>query len=237
MLANLRRRLQHSGGTVLLIATGLLLAGPPSHANAATNIQALVAQATHNTNTVRTLIHHDTITISGSSLTVKVNANGAEDEVHNREQDHESVVVTGKTSKNQVKTIRYTADIIFMNNKTYYRVSLANNTWQSRSGMTFNDPYTGGWKRGRTTVSYPKGTTFKLVDTSAGQTHVRADISSSSQTGTVDLWISGGSKPYVVKEDQKLHTKTGKGTVHIITSFGPFDSVVLVQPPSSGAST
>ena len=76
---------------ILGVALPAVLAGPSRHVSAASSLQALVSQAEHNTNTVRTLVHQDTDVVHSGNITLKMTARGAEDEVRNREQDYESV--------------------------------------------------------------------------------------------------------------------------------------------------
>jgi hypothetical protein len=222
-------------------AMALVLAGmaafaqptPPVHAASA--IQALVAKAERDTNTVRTLVHHDKVTITAANGSVKVSAHGTEDEVRNREQDYESVHVTRRAS-GKVSKLAYTVDLIFMNGSTYDRVSTAPTTWKTQKGMSFPDPYTGGWKRGRTTVTIPTTLAFKSVGTSGGQTHVHAAFSNKTSAGTVDLWITTGSKPYIVREDIAFHSTTGTpGSETSQIRFGPFNSNVNIQPPAQAS--
>lgn len=225
--------------------TALLLATLPVAGNsqirlaaAATDLQTLITTAEHNTNTARTLVHRDTTVITNSTLTVNVTSRGSEDEVHNREQDYESVNVTTHGGSSAAKKLHYTVDIIFMKGMTYYRLSSTGNKWKTLKGMTFPDPYTGGWKRGRTTIAFPKTVKFQQVSTSGGQTHVRAPQSQTGAAGTVDLWISGGSTPYVVREEQAFHTTTGKSaSLHSTMSLGPFNTPMVIQAPSTQGST
>lgn len=230
------------------LSIGVILATPlpvtmfaPAPAQAAANVQALVAQAEHNTNTVHTLTHTDVSTITTANLTVTVHARGAEDEVRNREQDSETVTVKGKTATGAAKSLKYTVDIIFMNGTTYYKTTIGGKSdkqWQTHKGMTFPDPYTGGWKRGRTTVTFPKNVSFALAGSSGGQTHVHASATSGSTAGTVDLWLSGGSKPYVVREDENLYSKKDrKLTQHFVTTFSQYNAPLVIQQPSTGGNT
>ena len=221
-----------TGALPLLVTDGL------HSAQAASGVGALVASAEHNTNTVRTLVHRDQDTITMPSQNVTITANGSEDEVHNREQDYESVTVVGRTGSTKGKKLHYTIDIIFLNGMTYYRVSTLGKAWKSQKGMTFPDPYTGGWKRGRTTVSFPKTVTFHEVGTSGGETHVRATLPGTTVAGTADLWISGGAQPYVVREDENYHTVKGARAseqTHVL--FGPFNTPIVITAPSSQSST
>jgi len=222
--------------SLLVPAAALVLPSMPS-AHAAVDVQALVTQAEHNTNTVGTLMHHDTSTITTPARTVTFTAQGQEDETRNREKDFESVDVTSKTSAGKTQHLHYTADIVFINGTTYYRISapVQNNTWKSQKGATFNDPYTGGWKRGRTAVTFPKSFVFKQVGVSGGQTQVRANFTTAQTAGTVDLWISSGSKPYVVKEVLKYHaTKSQTGTANIVINLGPFNTSLTILAPTVG---
>lgn len=204
----------------------------------AATVQSLLATAEHNTNTVRTIVHRDSTEIKTPNLTVSSTVRGIEDEVHNRERDFESVTVIGKTSKGVKKTLRYTADVVFMNGFTYYRTTLAKNVWMKQKGMTFRDPYTGGFARGRTTVSFLKSVVFKEVGVSGGETHVRATARDSKSAGTVDLWIRNGTTPYVVR--QVIHSHSTRGTAQTETSsteYGPFNAQQIIQAPTTGAST
>lgn len=222
---------------VALVVPPLGLAWPARPASAASSVQALVAQAEHNTNTVRTLVHHDRRIITSVNGKVTVNDRGAEDEVHNRERDYESVTVRAKIGK-KVQRLHYTADIIFMKGRTYYRISLAKNKWQTRKGMTFADPYAGGWKRGRTTVSFLKGFNFQRVGVAGGKTHVRSTFSKSGAAGSVDLWITGGAKPYVVRVVYRYHLiKQRASSFYMNETLGPFNGPVVVLPPINGTST
>jgi hypothetical protein len=219
----------------LVLAALVAIAQPASPVRAASAVQALVAKAERNTNTVRTLVHHDKVTTIASNGSVTVSAHGTEDEVRNREQDYESVHVTRRAS-GKVSKLAYTVDLIFLNGSTYYRLSTAPTTWKMQKGMIFPDPYTGGWKRGRTTVTTPAGLAFKLVGTSGGQTHVRASLSSKTSAGTIDLWITTGSKPYIVQEDVAVHSTTGTRVSQTSqVKFGPFNSNVDIQPPAQAS--
>lgn len=232
------RRLGRSLIAALLVAAPLALTGWTPRVDAASSVQALVAEAEHNTNTVSTLMHRDENTITTRDLSVTVSARGSEDEVHNREHDYESVTVKGRGPTGKVQSLHYTVDIIFMNGVTYYRTSLLHNQWKTHKGMTFPDPYTGGWKRGRTTVSFPKTTTFREVGTSGGETHLQASFSQAATAGTVDLWISGGTKPYVVREEESYHaTKGTSGSAHVQVMFGPFNTPLVIQSPTTQGST
>src|SRR5579872_6099608 len=121
------------GMAAAVLLPAAVVARPSAHA--ATNVQALVTQAEHDTNTVQTLVHHDIRALTLLNGTVKYTAMGSEDEVRNREKDYESVVVTARNpSTGKTQTLRYTADIIFMNNTTYYRLSFQKNVWKSIKG-------------------------------------------------------------------------------------------------------
>lgn len=209
---------------------------PAPNAHAASAIQTLIATAERNTNTVRTLIHHDQVTITASGGTVQITAHGTEDEVRNREQDYESVHVVRHATGGKVSKLSYTVDLIFLNGSTYYRTSAAPTQWKTRKGMTFPDPYTGGWKRGRTTVSFPTTVVFKDAGTSGGQTHAHASFKTATTVGTVDLWMTTGSKPYIVRQDVAFHTTKGtSGSETSRVMFGPFNSDVNIQPPAQAS--
>jgi hypothetical protein len=224
-----------------VLALPALLAKPPA-ARAASSLASLVAAAEHNTNTVSTLVHADAETITAPNLTVKENAHGSEDEVRNREQDFEDVTVQARATGGKLTTQHYTVDIIFLNNMTYYRTSLQQNKWKSYSGMTFQDPFTGGWKRGRTTIAFKNytGMSWQLVDTNGGQTHVKSSFVDAKDhaAGTIELWISSGSKPYVVEQIQASHTTKGtKVSQKMTTHLGPFNTKLIILAPSKEGST
>jgi hypothetical protein len=231
----------------VLAVVGIAAFVPPlSSAYAASSLQTLVATAEHNTNTVKTLIHHDQTTFSAPAGTVKFTAQGTEDEVRNREQDSESVHVVRRATGGKVTKLNYTIDLIFMNGSTYYRTSQAPTQWKTQKGMTFLDPYTGGWKRGRTTVTIPNNLVtplaFKDAGSSGGQTHAQASFTTKATAnaqagaGTVDLWITTGAKPYVVQEVFTEHaTKGTSGSLRILMKLGPFNTNVNIQPPGQAS--
>jgi hypothetical protein len=220
--------------TVAAMAVSII---PASTVHAASALQTLVAAAERNTNTVRTLIHHDRFTFTGPGGSVNVSAHGTEDEVRNREQDYESVHVIQHAANGKTNKLSYTVDLIFLNGSTYYRTSSAPTLWKTQKGMTFPDPYTGGWQRGRTTVKIPITLAFASVGASGGQTHVHAPFSTKTTAGTVDLWVTTGSKPYVVRQDIASHsTVKGKpGSQVTQVTFGPFNSNVDIQPPAQAS--
>ncbi len=208
---------------------------PPSSAHAASALQTLVANAERNTNTVRTLIHHDRFTITAPAGSVNVTAHGTEDEVRNREQDYESVHVIQRAANGKVSKLNYSIDLIFLNGSTYYRTSAAPTQWKTQKGMKFSDPYTGGWQRGRTTVTVPSTLKFTSAGTSGGETHVHATFSNKTVTETVDLWITTGSKPYVVRQDLTRNYTKPVGSERTQVTFGPFNSSVNIQPPAQAS--
>lgn len=223
-------------GIIVLVLAPLGLAAPFGTASA-DNGQALLARALRDTNTVRTLVHHDHLTVNSRTVSVTATSIGAEDEVQNREHDSESVTVKARATNGKIKTLHYTTDFIFLNNLTYYRTSLAHNQWKNHSGMTFTDPYTGEWKRGRTTVDVT-GCNSKVVGVTGGLTRIHCTFTDAKTktAGTRDLWISGGSKPYVVREDMRFHSTNGiPGTEDQQISFGSFNSSLNIQPPASGS--
>ena len=222
-------------GTVATVVAGIALAAllPPAHSTvASSSVQALIAAAEHNTNTVKTLVHHDVMMRTGATWSVQVTAHGTEDEARNREQDYESVIVK-QTKAGKTTTLNYTVDLIFLNGSTYYRTSSAPTQWKTQKGMTFPDPYTGGWKRGRTTVALPAGLVFTAVGTSGGETHVHASNATKTVAGSFDLWITTGATPYVAREDMAYRSlkKGSPGSFRVRISYGPFNSAVNIQPP------
>ena len=74
----------------IMLGASLAIQPAARPVDAASSAQSLLAQAEHNTNTVRTLVHHDQTTISSATATLKATTVGSEDEVRNREHDFES---------------------------------------------------------------------------------------------------------------------------------------------------
>lgn len=220
---------------MLAVAGMAASTAPASTAHAASALQTLVANAERNTNTVRTLIHHDRFTITAPAGSVNVTAHGTEDEVRNREQDYESVHVVRRTANGKISKLNYSVDLIFLNGSTYYRTSAAPTQWKTQKGMKFPDPYTGGWQRGRTTVTVPSTLAFTSAGISGGETHVHATFSNKTVTGTVDLWITTGSKPYVVRQDLTRHFTKQSISDRTQVTFGPFNSNVNIQPPAQAS--
>lgn len=199
---------------------------------------ALLSKAFHNTNTVKTLIYTQTTTQTSSSIKATIVFRGEEDEVANREADHETVTAQIRQTNGKTQKVHYTLDIVFMQGQTYYRSSLQHNQWHMKKGMTFQDGFLGTvWKRGRTMVSFKPMPTFSLVGHSGGQTQVRAHVSDTHGTGTVDLFISGGSQPYVVIQDTAGKETIGGQTIQSKseTKYGPFNQTLNIQAPANGA--
>ena len=184
-------------------------------------------------------MHTDTITLTTKGGTAAVTSRGAEDEVQNRERDYESVNIQALGQNGKTQKLHYTVDIIFMNGQTYYRTSLQQNKWKSHSGMVFPDPATGSeWRRARTTVYVPAGAKFTQVGgASSGHIRMHTSFKTSTIHGTEDLWISGGKTPYVVRQDLLRSQGTGANqvTLHTVTSLGPFNRPMNIQPPTVGA--
>ena len=197
----------------------------------------LLQKAIQDTNTVRTLTYTDRTSVKTKTRSVDALIRGAEDEVQNREHDYESVTVTTAGQNNATpSTLHYTADVIFVNGKTYYRSSRQGNQWKVQSGTAWADPYTGGgFRRGRTKVQFSPNFKFTEVGgTAGGETHVRALVTARTGSATVDLWISSGSTPYVVREDEKVQVtapQSSAGTETVRFDFGPFNRPLNIQPP------
>jgi hypothetical protein len=130
------RRLLTAGAIALALSLGTV----PIHVGAAGSVPSLLAQAIKNTNTVKTLAHHDTISIVAPTYTVSDTSRGLENETQNREHDYEAVTVKTHPQTGSSKTLKYTIDIIFMNGQTYYRASQLQNKWKTAKGMKFADP-------------------------------------------------------------------------------------------------
>lgn len=231
-----------SVATRVLIAVPLLAAVDAGRSMAAmgraTAAQTLVQKAERNTNSVKSLVHRDIWNTKTAALTISVVARGAEDEVRNREQDAESVTVVGKDAQGNRRTLRYAVKIVFMNGKTYYKITPPGGAWKVRSGMTFSDPYAGTWRRGRTMVSYPSTLPFTVVGTAGGKTHVRAPLKGKNYVGSVDLWISTGATPYIVRKVESLRSTKGRAiSQRTSIDFGPYNSTLVIEPPTQGGST
>src|SRR5579859_6127870 len=103
-----------SAAMLVVAGIAVCMASAPS-VHAASALQTLVARAEQHTNTVRTLIHHDRVTITAATTSVNVPAHGTEDEVRNREQDYESVQVTQRAPNGKINKLSYSIDLIFLN--------------------------------------------------------------------------------------------------------------------------
>ena len=225
------------GAALVFAASVLALIAFPRSASAA-DVGALIAQSEHDTNTVKTLVHHDTTVRTAPTAVITISSRGAEDEVANREHDFESVTVKTQAAGKAPRTVHYTADIVFLNKTVYYLTSLAPKKWYSRAGTTFPDPYSGGWKRARTTVTFPAGVKFQSAGTSGGDTVVQsAAFAIPGGKETARLWISGGSTPYVVREVVEARASKGGVTFHQDTRFGPFNSKLIILAPAKGGTT
>ncbi len=221
---------------LLVVAATSAIVQSEASAQTTSSVETLIATAEHNTNTVRTLVYHDQLTITGPGGSLKVSARGTEDEIRNREQDYESVLVTKRGAGGKVNTLKYTVDLIFLNGSTYYRTSAAPTTWKTHKGMKFPDPYTGGWQRGRTTVKLPSSLVFTVVGTSGGQTHVHASFTTRTTAGTADLWLTTGATPYVVRQNLAYHaTKATSASETSRITYGPFNRAVNIQPPAQAS--
>jgi hypothetical protein len=220
-------------GAPLALFVGLAL---PAHASSA---QTLLNRAVRDTNTVRTLLYTTKTVETSKNLSLTVNMQGAEDEVANRERDREAVTATARNPQGVKRTVHYTLDIIFMNGKTYYRDSLQQkNAWQTRSGMSFSDNLTGiKWQRGRTTV----GDWISPLKLVGSVTNSGAEFSGRTSKASGDMplqvWISGGAKPYVTREVMTI-TKTVQGQrIHYTErqNFGPFNQPISIAEPATGS--
>ena len=217
-------------------AAAFALAGWGLPAARASGTPALLATAIHNTNTVRTLVHRDRLTSVAPGLHVSVDATGYEDEVHNREHDFESALVTVAGKKGAVKKTRYTLELVFINGLTYYKSSQTGNKWQTTKTTQkkpFPDPFLGGWARTRTTVKIPSSLKFDQVGSSGGLTHFQTIFTKSATQVTLDLYVSGGKTPYVAREDEAIvATKPQKVTTTIRLDYGPFNKPMSIQEPN-----
>lgn len=223
------------GAVAVLLAASISLAFPSRGVRAAAGFDALLAQAVHNTDTVRTIMQTDRSTITTPKGTIVFSERGEEDEVRNRERDSESVSVTAFRKGRAPRKLHYTASVIFLNGHTYFRSSLNKNHWQLHAGTVFLDPYTGGFRRGRTTVDLPSGVKLVEMAASEGETHLHGTFSNSKKRGTIDLWISGGTTPYVVRENELYEpAAVPTATFRLHTVFGPFNQQIVIEAPPKG---
>lgn len=202
----------------------------------ASSVSSLLASAEHNTNTVRTLQHHDVIQETAGSVSINAVVTGQEDEVRNRERDFETVTAKGKLASGKTKTIHYTLEVIFLNGHTYFRTTLAKNKWQKHAGLTLSDPYSGiTFHRARTTVTFQPALHFTAVGGS--QTHLQAQVAKSGVRSVYQVWLSNGATPYVTRELTKYaSSKKGHPTGSTETTFGPFNKPIVILPPTSQGS-
>jgi hypothetical protein len=227
----------------------------------ATDAQQLLAKAIHDTNTVRTLVHHDTMTqVLPNHVTVTISVLGQEDEVRNRERDVESVTLKGVQRNGKHATVHYALEIIFVNGHTFARGLSPHTTWQIYAGTQFTDRISGvGFKRARTTVptyTYVKSSVIDQGSSAAG-THLRAQLQThqphgaSIVHGVLDLWVSTGSLPYIVREDihgtvvqvvrERIHGKPVQRRYLIAdtehNTYGPLNQPLNIQAPVVGSSS
>lgn len=219
------------------IVTAIVAVWTPAIGSAA-NDQQLLVTAMHNTNTVRTLVYQSVETQTLPAGTVTTHIQGEEDEVRNREHDTESVSVTAAAANGKTRHVHYTAEVIFVGGRTYYRVSLLKNQWKNYKGTQFQDPNIGiGFSRNRTTVSFSPKVKFTQVGRSGSLTQYRANTTAKSLRTRIDLWVSGGATPYVMREEVlDTSTKNSKATRDTVTRFTAYNQPVIIEPPT-GPST
>lgn len=223
----------------LLVSAPLAVAGWPGHADASVNVKQLLTAATHDNNTVHTLEYTSTVDVTSKYRTIHTVVKGEEDEVANREQDHEQTAVQTVSQKGQKQSVHYTVDIVFINGRTYYRSTLSkSNVWQEKPGMSaVQDPVLGtSWKRGRTLVSFLTPSRYSVVS-QGSQIHLRARLARGAITGTDDIYLTGGATPYLVREVEQLRgTVQGQPvTQRTDTRYGPFNQTLGIGVPSTGA--
>lgn len=198
--------------------------------------QKILSMAAHNTNTVRTLVHTVQTSTVSTAYSMSASIRGEEDEVANRERDHESVTYILKTSDGQKHTIVHTADVIFISGKTYYRTSTDKNVWHVRPGSSYTDPITRDtFKRARTTIPTPKTLKWAVVSTSGGGTQLRTAVHRKNLTATEYLFISGGSKPFVIRtvDDATQTAGKQKAHVHSVNTYGSFNKPLKIEAPGA----
>ncbi|GAC1319243.1 MAG: hypothetical protein NVS2B16_02640 [Chloroflexota bacterium] len=223
-----------------LLVVPLALASFSTAGASSVNLKLLLAQANKNNNSVRTLVYTTKLDIISRYRTIHTTMRGEEDEIANREQDHESASVLSTAKTGQKRSIKYTIDVVFISGRTYYRSSLAkNNVWQEKPGMsTIQDPIlqSAAWKRGRTRISFLSPSKYTIV--SQGPTvHLRAHLTRGTASADDDLYITNGSTPYLVREVLKVTAIVQGQTVtqRTDTRYGPFNQTLNIGVPSTGA--
>lgn len=205
----------------------------PSHVFAA----SLLTTAIHDTDTVKTLQYSMEIVQRFSNGTLTSIVQGKEDEVRNREQDHQAVVERVKNKKGKMVTAAYSVNVVFLNGETYYQHPLLKDkTWHTKGGMAFSDGISK-FQRGRTTVNLggpftgvhlvPAGTA------SNGDARFHGRISKKALSGTVDVLVSRGKIPYVASVAESV-TQQVKGKMVTSQSrivYGPFNQTLNITSP------
>jgi hypothetical protein len=232
-------RLTRIYGTIILAAG----AAVPWRSAQAADSAALLRQAMSNTNHVKTLVYTSETNQKTKTLSVQILIRGEEDEVHNRERDHEEIVLSGKNPSGQPATARYVADVVFLNGKTYYRRTVDHGKWHTKNGMTFQDPNERvvAFKRGRTKVSFPSVAHFSPVSSNApnGETRYHAAYTYKGAAVVEDVYVSGGSTPFVVEDDLSAPFRQAGQTIQsrTVTKYGPFNQTLVIEPPTQSATT
>lgn len=251
--AHIHGRCRRATASCLLMAAALMTS---QSSYAASSTQSL-ATAEHNTNTVKTLVHHDILTQSvptqsGQILKIHTVVLGQEDERANRERDVETVTASLSGKNGKSTTRHYRLEMIFANNRTFYRINVAlipgvtKNKWYVQKGMELADPISlVSYKRGRTTVPTCPIAGAKSLGSASGTEHYRATVHATASSctglhGTMDLWTSTASTPYVVREGIHGYFTDKKGTHYPYTdkeTLGPFNQPLNIQPPITGGSS
>ncbi len=198
---------------------------------------SLLATAIHDTDTVKTLQYSDQFVEHFSNGTLTTLVQGQEDEARNREQDRQTVVERVKNSKGKTVTGAYAVNVVFLNGETYYQHPLMKDkTWRTRKGMSFNDGI-AVFKRGRTIVKYDKpfaGVHLAPAGTAAnGETRFQGRVTKGGLTGTIDVFVSKGTMPYVAAVTE-AYTEKIKGKIVKVQGrmlYGPFNRALNITAP------
>lgn len=160
------------------------------------------------------------------------------DQRHNRERDHAHFDVVRANGKRQ----SYTVDIVMMNNHTYYRSTLNHGGWKVQSGYGYADPVSGQrWFRAAPSFSYLAKLAIASQGSAPGgryRVHFQPQFSAAMKaTGSVDVWLSTGSTPYIVREKESVagSVKGKKISEALVTRLSRFNQPVTITAPKLGS--
>jgi hypothetical protein len=224
-------------GTVILLMSNRAGTQPV----AASSSLKLLNLAVRDVNTVNSLVYTKTVVEVSKHAHITIFIRGQEDDIHNREQDHETFSANGTQKDGKKATVRYVLDVIFIDNQTYFRRSTDKGKWSKQAGTNYTDSYLGpAFRRGRTQVSYAANLRFKEIggQVPPGQSHFQAAINLANEQGTMDVFVSRGTKPYVVSDEVKVSfVQSGERVTEDIRSqYKDFNQTLIIQAPN-GSST